>query len=75
MLIYIRASKSPPQKTFKLKMATAVFSETLENLQHSTWLIPESQSYTSNSSHENLRARTANIIFVSGSLQGLIPEI
>jgi hypothetical protein len=38
-------------------MATAMSAKTLENLQHSTQLSPESQSYTPNSSHENLGTR------------------
>lgn len=33
------------QNIFTLKMATAIFAETLENDQHSTWLIPEGQSF------------------------------
>jgi hypothetical protein len=37
---------SLPQYTFTLKMATKMFVETLENLQHSTRRIPESRSYT-----------------------------
>jgi hypothetical protein len=32
---------------YTLKMATMVFAKMLENLQHLTWLIPESQSCTS----------------------------
>jgi hypothetical protein len=31
---------------FALKMETVTFAETLDNFQLSTWLIPESQSYT-----------------------------
>jgi hypothetical protein len=42
---------------FTLKMATATFSETLDNFQHSTRLIPESRSCTLNSSREKLRTR------------------
>jgi hypothetical protein len=37
-------------------MAT-VFVKMLVNIQHLTWLTPESQSYTLNSSRENLRTR------------------
>jgi hypothetical protein len=37
-------------------MATAMFVKT-ENLQHSMWLIPESQSHTLSSSHKNLKTR------------------
>jgi hypothetical protein len=51
---YIRLLKMPSHYIFTLKMATAVFSK-MDNFQHSTWLIPESQSCTLNSSHENLR--------------------
>jgi hypothetical protein len=32
--------------TFTLKMATVMFTETVDNSQHSTRLIPESRSYT-----------------------------
>jgi hypothetical protein len=39
-------------------MATAMFAEMLDNSQHSTRLIPESRSFTMNSSRENLRTRT-----------------
>jgi hypothetical protein len=41
-----------------LKMASAIFAETLDNSQHSTRLIPDSQSCTMDSSCENLRTRT-----------------
>jgi hypothetical protein len=46
-------------------MATEMFAETLDNSQHSTWLIPESQSYTLNSNRENLRTRiiVINLLF------------
>jgi hypothetical protein len=33
------------QGTFNLKMVTAMFAK-MENLQHLTWLIPESRRYT-----------------------------
>jgi hypothetical protein len=33
----------------------------MEELEHSTWLITESQSYTLNSSNENLRTRIARM--------------
>jgi hypothetical protein len=39
-------------------MATPVFAKTLKYLQHLIWLIPESQSYTLNSIHKNIRTRT-----------------
>jgi hypothetical protein len=42
-------------KHFTLKMATAMSAETLDNCQHSTLLIPENRSSTSNSSRENLK--------------------
>jgi hypothetical protein len=42
-----------------LKMATAMFTETMDNSQHSTRLIPESRSYTLNSNRENLKTRTS----------------
>jgi hypothetical protein len=38
-----------------LKMATAMLAERLHNYQHSTRPKPESQSFTLNSSRENLR--------------------
>jgi hypothetical protein len=48
--VYIRQAvgdeKTPNHDTFILKMATAMFVETLDNFQHSTRLIPESQSCT-----------------------------
>jgi hypothetical protein len=40
-----------------LKMVTTVFGETLDSLQHSTRLIPESRSFTLNSSRESLNTR------------------
>jgi hypothetical protein len=42
-------------RIFRVKMATAMFAETLDNSEHSTRLSP--QSYTLNSSRENLRTR------------------
>jgi hypothetical protein len=47
--------------SFNLKMATAVFVETLENLQHLTGLILESQSYTFKSGRENMRTRRNHV--------------
>jgi hypothetical protein len=46
-------------------MANAMFAETLDNSQHSMWLIAESRSYTLNSSRENLRTRiiVINLLF------------
>jgi hypothetical protein len=40
---------------FTLKMAAAIFVETLDNIQLPTFLTPESGSYTLYSSRENLR--------------------
>jgi hypothetical protein len=40
-----------------LKIATAVFAETLDNFQNSTRLLPDSRRCTVNSSRENLRSR------------------
>jgi hypothetical protein len=40
------ASKKYPANIFTLKIATAMFAETLDNFQHSTRLIPESRSFT-----------------------------
>jgi hypothetical protein len=34
--------------TFTLKMASAMFAETLDDFKHSTWLIPEIQCFTLN---------------------------
>jgi hypothetical protein len=53
---YISLLKTPNKYTFTLKMATEMFTETLDNSQHSTMFIPESRSYTLNSSRENLMA-------------------
>jgi hypothetical protein len=47
------------QLTLTLKMATTLCAETLDNFQHLTWLILESQSCTLKSSHENLRTRSS----------------
>jgi hypothetical protein len=47
----------PKQHIVTLKMATAMFSETLDNYQHLTWLTPESRSCTLISSCENSRTR------------------
>jgi hypothetical protein len=52
---YIYGFLKHPQNTFTLMMATAMFAETLKNLQHSTRLIPKSRIYTLKSSRENLR--------------------
>jgi hypothetical protein len=46
-------------------VATAMFAETLDNTQHSTRLIPESRSYTLNSSRENQKTRCYIIGFSS----------
>jgi hypothetical protein len=45
----------PPPKTSALKMATAMLIEKFENLQHSTWLIPENNYETSASFHQTTR--------------------
>jgi hypothetical protein len=45
-LLYVRLPKMSNQYTFTLKMATAMFTEMLENFQHLTWLIPKSHSCT-----------------------------
>jgi hypothetical protein len=45
-LLYTRLPKTPNQYTFTLKMATVMFAETLDNLQHSTRLVPENISHT-----------------------------
>jgi hypothetical protein len=42
---------------------TAVIAEMLENLEHSTWHISEGQSYTLNSSWQNLTTRTRKLKF------------
>jgi hypothetical protein len=44
VLIGGEEERAPNDYTFVLKMATAVFAETLDNSQHSTRLIPESPS-------------------------------
>jgi hypothetical protein len=43
---YISLLKTPNQYIFTLKMATAMFVETLDNFQHSSRLIPESRRCT-----------------------------
>jgi hypothetical protein len=45
-LPYIRFPKTPNHYTFTLKVATEMFAKTLDRSQHSTRLIPKSQSYT-----------------------------
>jgi hypothetical protein len=45
---YIRLLKTSNHYKFTLKMATAMSSETLDNSQHSTRLIPESRDCTMN---------------------------
>jgi hypothetical protein len=45
-LPYIRLPITPNHYIFTLKMAIAKFAETLDNFQHSSRLIPESQSCT-----------------------------
>jgi hypothetical protein len=42
----LEAPRTRPHYTFTLKMATAMFAETLFNTQHSTRLTPDSKSYT-----------------------------
>jgi hypothetical protein len=44
-LLYTRPPRTPNQYTYTLKMATAMSAETLDKLQHSTWLIPENRSH------------------------------
>jgi hypothetical protein len=56
-LPYIRLPKTPSHHKFTLKMATAMFAETLDTFQHSTRLFPESRSCALNSSRENLKAK------------------
>jgi hypothetical protein len=47
-----------------LKMATAMFAETLDNSQHSTRLNPESRSYTLIPSRKNLKTRIYEMMLV-----------
>jgi hypothetical protein len=54
-----KASKTPNHCIFTLKIATAMFVETLDNFQHSSRFIPETRSCTLNSSCENLRTRNS----------------
>jgi hypothetical protein len=42
----VLAAKTPIHYIFTLKMATAMFAETLDNFQHSKRLIPDSRSCT-----------------------------
>jgi hypothetical protein len=50
-LPYIRHPKMPNHYTFTLKMATAMFAETLDDSRHLTQLIPETRSYALNLNH------------------------
>jgi hypothetical protein len=59
-LVYRVLVKRP--NTYSLKMATAMFAETLENPQHSTRLIPESRTGTFNPSREILRTRSTSCL-------------
>jgi hypothetical protein len=52
-LLYKAFKKAQP-KELALMIATAVFTETLDNFQHSTWPISESRSCTLNSSRETI---------------------
>lgn len=47
-----------------IKMATTVLAETLQNVQHRTWFVPEGRRYALNLSYGNLRA-TALIMLAS----------
>jgi hypothetical protein len=60
--LYKASKETPNHYTFTLKMATAMFVETLDDSEHSTRLTPESQSYTLNSSREI--QRTGNSIIL-----------
>jgi hypothetical protein len=62
LLALYRASKKSNYYILTLKMATEMSAKTLDNFQHSTPLIPESRSYTLNSSRENLRTRISHKI-------------
>jgi hypothetical protein len=55
-------------------MATAMFTEMMDNLQHSTRLIPESLSFTMNCSRENLTARAFYISDNLFQFQGDRPD-
>jgi hypothetical protein len=52
--------KSPNHYTFTLKMANAMFAETLYNTQHSTRLTPESRSYTKVGDENNAEILNTN---------------
>jgi hypothetical protein len=56
----IKSNSPPTATTITLKMAAAMFVETLDNFQPSTRLTPESRSFTLNSILENLTTRKNN---------------
>jgi hypothetical protein len=56
-LPYMKLPKTPNHDIFTLKMATAMFVETLDNSQRSMWLIPENRSCTLNTGRENVWTR------------------
>jgi hypothetical protein len=53
----IRKGGGKRMSDFALKMTTAMFAKALDNFQHSTWFIPENQSFTLHANHGNLRTR------------------
>jgi hypothetical protein len=55
---YTRATKIPTPKSLTLKLATARFTETFENLQYLIQPSPECRRHTLNSGHKNWRTRT-----------------
>jgi hypothetical protein len=57
-------------------MATPMFEETMENLQHSTQLISDSRGYTLHSNRENLSKKklTVILLFEGHSLEAKIPD-
>jgi hypothetical protein len=74
----IKGHYNQPHLIPTLEMATAKFAEMLVNTKHSTWLSPKSQSYTLNSSSENLQTRISLLsitykILTNNLLSKLIP--
>jgi hypothetical protein len=53
---------------WQLRMDTTMFVETLDTSQYSMRLIAESQNFTLNTGHKNLRSRTINCshVFILG---------
>jgi hypothetical protein len=64
MEVMTKSAKSAIHILFSPKMATAMFAEPLENLQHSTRLIAESKSYAFKLKSISCNPRQAVTVFV-----------